>query len=562
TTTFKISAVLKREPDELAAVYAQQPADKAKAKAVLEQLKTGPFDVLAVDQTEGTRNPAPPFTTSSLQQEASRKLGYSVKRTMNLAQRLYEAGHITYMRTDSVSLSGQSTAMAKDYIGAEFGQNYHQFRRYTTKTRGAQEAHEAIRPTRVERAEAGEDPAQAKLYKLIRGRFLASQMATAKLLKTKIILSNGKAELTAEGEVITFDGWLKAYPQSALKDEVLPKLAVGDKLTLIAAKAEETPGRVPPRYTEANLVRTLEEMGIGRPSTYAPTISTIQDRGYVSREPAPTKEVELTILRLKAGKISQQTEVKTLGGDSKKLLPTDTATVVTDFLLKHFKDVVDYDFTAEVEDEFDAIEVGQRAWNAMIKDFYTDFHKTVMAAAKVTRKEATQARKIGVDPQTKRPILARFGRYGPMLQRGEAEDETKPDFAPLPPGATLENVTLELALKMFELPRDLGEQDGQPIKANIGRYGPYVQLGSTFASIPKDEDVFTIGLSRAQKLIAERQSATKKSLIKDFGDGLIVKSGRFGPYVTNGKTNAKIPKDIDPKKLTLDQVQSLLKKRA
>jgi len=560
---FKLSAQFAtKDKKELTAQYDGTP-DRAEAERLLKLAASDKFQVKAIDKTEGLRNPAPPFTTSSLQQEANRRLGFSVKQTMILAQKLYEAGAITYMRTDSLALSGQATAMAKSYIEKAYGADYHQFRTYSTKTKGAQQAHEAIRPTRPERETAGADAGQTKLYKLIRGRFLASQMKPVRLSRTKLSIAGQKIEFTANGEIIIFDGWLRAYPKSSLKDEILPDITAGDRLKLTGAQAQETLTRPPSRYSEAALVKALEDMGIGRPSTYAPTISTIIEREYVVKDAAPSQEVELTRLELDGQAVTETLETKTIGGESRKLMPTDTALVVTDFLVKHFPEVIDYDFTANVETEFDDIADGKRQWNAMIKEFYKDFTKLVKSAQSVTRKEASQARQLGNDPKTKAPILARYGRYGPMLQRGDGDQEDeKPDFAPLPPGATLDSVTLKQALTMFELPRTLGEVDGEPIKANIGRYGPYVQVGTTFASVPKEEDIFQINLSRAKQLIKQRRDSKAKQLIQHFDDGIEVKRGRYGPYVTDGKINAKVPKHTDPAKLTLEQVQQLLKKKA
>lgn len=562
--SFKLSAELIHDNITFQAQYAKAIEDKDSARKLLETLAESQLTVLSLEQSDGTRNPSPPFTTSTLQQEASRRLGFSVKQTMTLAQRLYESGAITYMRTDSLALSEQARAQAADFITKQYGSDYHQMRTFKTKSKGAQEAHEAIRPTDAPREQAGTDEKMAKLYSLIRGRFLASQMAPAKLKRTKAVIGSPDFELEAKGEVVTFPGWLKAYPQSNIKDNELPALTVGDSIELKSAQATETLSRQPARYSEATLVKKLEEMGIGRPSTYAPTISTIQTRGYVEKGVAPVKEYELIQLSLDQGKITDEVISKQTGGEKGKLLPTDTAIVVTDFLTKHFGDIIDYDFTASVEAEFDNIAQGETVWNAMIKDFYKDFHKTVEKAKGVSRKEASQARELGTDPKTKRPVSARYGRYGPMIQIGNSEDEEKPQFAPLPPNTTLETVTLEQALEMFKLPRVLGQDEqGNEIKANIGRYGPYVQRERTFASIPAELDVFTITLDQALELIQDKDSQKQKQLVADFPDsGLQVKQGRYGPYVTNGKINAKVPKDMKPEKITEKQAQEILDKKA
>lgn len=562
--SFKLTAELAQKSTSFTAQYPKDIKDESEAESLLQSLLNRKLQVLNLKQTDATRNPSPPFTTSTLQQEAARRLGFSVKQTMTLAQKLYESGAITYMRTDSLALSDQARSQAATYIKSEFGQEYHQPRTFKTKSKGAQEAHEAIRPTEASRGKSGNDERTAKLYDLIRGRFLASQMSPAKLKRTTVEIGSESITLEAKGEVITFGGWIKAYPQSSIKDNELPPLKIGDEIILISAEAVETLSRQPARYSEAALVRRLEEMGIGRPSTYAPTISTIQSRGYVEKGIAPTKQYQIKKLLLSNGKISKSTDEKQVGGEKGKLLPTDTALVVTDFLVKHFPDVVDYDFTASVEEEFDAIANGERQWNSMIKEFYQDFHKTVEEAKQVSRKEASQARELGVDPTSKRPVAARYGRYGPMVQIGNSEDEEKPRFAPLPPGTTIDTVTLEQALTMFELPRSLGVDDqGTEIKANIGRYGPYVQRDRVFASVPTEEDIFSISLKRAVELIEEKENQKQRQLVAEFEDGKIqVKNGRYGPYVTNGKVNVKIPKTMNAEKISEKEARELLDKKA
>lgn len=565
SVTFKLSAVLSASGDNssFSATYEATLSDKIQAKKALEQLAQAKFRVVDVSSSRGQRNPAPPFTTSTLQQEANQRLGYSVKQTMRLAQRLYESGAITYMRTDSVALSQQSLGAASQYISQVFGPSYHQLRTFTTKSKGAQEAHEAIRPTDPARDSVNQDPKAQKLYSLIRGRFLASQMTAAITEKTLVVISNDQnaVELQAKGETLQFDGWMKAYPYAIFSENLIPPLTAGQSLTLLSAEAIETYSRPPARFTEATLVRQLEEMGIGRPSTYAPTISTIQDRGYVSRDPAPLTDVSFMILRLEQGSIIETRMQKTRGGEKRRLSPTDTAVVVNDFLHKHFPEVIDYDFTAKVEAEFDTIAKGNEPWKRMIRDFYSRFHTTIEKATNVSRSEAAQARDLGIDPKTQQPIFARYGRYGPMLQRGMSNATEKPQFAPLPQNTTLETVTLEQALSMFALPRELGVNDqGVSVRVSIGRYGPYVQMDKLFASIPKEEDIFSIDLQRALEIIDAKRKQVEKSVIIAFTDGLSVKTGRFGPYITDGTKNVKIPKNIDPASINESVAKSIFSK--
>jgi DNA topoisomerase-1 len=564
TKSFKLSVIFKTDKGEDVPTNLIKPLKEAsQARDILESLIRAKGVVNSVDQTDGQRNPSPPFTTSTLQQEASRRLGYSVRQTMSLAQKLYESGAITYMRTDSLAIASSAQKSALGYIQNTYGSSFIKARQYKTKSIGAQEAHEAIRPTEVTK-ESTQNPKLEKLYSLIRNRFLASQMAPALLARTNVKITCAQHQFEAKGEVIKFMGWLKAYPHASSKENELPQLQQGQSLKLESAQAVEALSRPPARYGEAGLVRKLEEMGIGRPSTYAPTISTIQDRGYITKNTAPTSESTIKVLTLEENEVKESIENKFLGGEKGKLLPTDTALVVTDFLSKYFSRVIDYDFTAEVEEEFDSIASGKHKWNQMIKNFYSNFKKTVETAGKVTRQEATQARALGLDPKSKKPIIARFGRFGPMLQRGSAEDEDKPDFAQLPAGTTLDTVSLKQALVMFSLPRELGQHDGQVVKANIGRFGPYVQIGTMFASIPKDEDVFSIKLDRAMILIKEQQMKSQQNTIKKLGsdEKIEVKKGRFGPYVTDGTTNVKIPKNLDPDKITLEQALELFKKKA
>jgi DNA topoisomerase I len=560
-SSYRVIAIFTVDGQELKAELANKLSTKDDARTFLEAAAAAIFTVDDIATKPGTRNPGAPFTTSTLQQEAARRLGYSVKQTMTLAQRLYESGQITYMRTDSTTLSGFAINAAKEHILAQYGEQYHQVRQFKTKNESAQEAHEAIRPTDFKRLEAGADAQQAKLYNLIWQRALASQMAPAKTEKTEVTItvSTRPEKLIAKGEVLKFDGFMRVY--GGVKDDtLLPPVEKGQTLDLASMTATETFSRPPARYSEAALVKKLEELGIGRPSTYAPTISTIQAREYVEKADLEGKERKIQTLTLLSGAIAEEETTEITGADRGKLLPTPVAEVTTDFLTKYFPSIVDHDFTANVEGEFDRVAEGKQAWSKMIGNFYKDFHPLIDAAGGADRLEVSQARVLGVDPKTKKPVLARFGRYGPMLQKGEAEDEEKPTFAPLPAGAKLETVTLEQALTMFELPRVVGTtEDGQEIKANIGRFGPYVQVGKTFVSI-KPKDPFSITLEEARELYVSKLKKDADKFINEFPSGIKVVNGPYGPYITDGKKNAKIPKDkdIDPAKLTEAECKKLL----
>jgi DNA topoisomerase-1 len=561
-STFKLTAeFILGDGTILPAVSGKKHASIDDVRTILEQFAKSNFKVADIVKKPGTRNPSAPFTTSTLQQEASSKLGFSPRSTMQLAQRLYEAGLITYMRTDSVNLSGQALSAMTNFIKTEYGENYHQVRTFKSKSANAQEAHEAIRPTDITRSMAGADAQQQKLYNLIWRRALSTQMAPAALEKTTVTIaaSESKELMEAKGEVVVFDGFLKVYGRSG-DDTLLPALTVDDPLTLQSAEAIEQLSRGPARYTEASLVRTLEEKGIGRPSTYASTINTIQTRGYVERGDLEGVEKEITKLSLISDTITEAKEKIQYGKDNNKLFPTDTGKVVTDFLVKHFSHVMDYDFTKSVENELDEIAVGHKDRVKVLTDFYTPFHKLVEESAGVSRAEATQTRHIGDDPKSGLPIFARFGRFGPMLQKGEQSDDPKPVFAPLPTGSKIETVTLEQALEMFKLPRLVGTtKDGKEIKANIGRFGPYIVVDKLFVSI-KPHDPQSITLDEALALYDEKLKTEAEKNISDFGDGVKVLNGRFGPYITDGKKNAKIPKGDDPKTITHEQAKELLSK--
>ncbi len=559
--SFKVTAVFTADGQDLPAELQTKLSDAAAAQTWLEKVAGASFKVSNIEQKPGSRSPGAPFTTSTLQQEASRRLGYSVRQTMTLAQRLYEAGHITYMRTDSTTLSGLAIQAAESYIKATYGDQYHQRRQYQTKNASAQEAHEAIRPTEVNKLAAGDDDAQRKLYKLIWQRAVASQMAPAQLERTEVTItvSNQPQVFVAKGEVLQFDGFMKVYGGTK-DDTLLPAVKVGQVLEVQSIMATETYSRSPARYSEAALVRKLEELGIGRPSTYAPTISTVQTRGYVEKKDLDGEERHITELKLEQGQVTQSISSIITGADRGKLLPTAIAEVTTDFLVKYFPSIVDYDFTARVEGDFDNIADGKQSWEAMIADFYKDFHPLVEQSEEVSRQEVSQAREIGTDPKSGEPIYARFGRYGPMLQMGDTADEAKkPTFAPMPANTTIDTVTLEQALFMFQLPRAVGKTgDGQAMTANIGRFGPYVQVGKTFVSI-KPLDPHTITEAEARAKYTEKLAKDAAKNINQFPGGIKVLNGPYGPYVTDGKKNARIAKDVDASKLTEAEATQLLK---
>lgn len=558
---FKVTALFTANKSDLPAELTSRFSNEPEARKFLEAAAEATYSIGGIEKKPGSRSPGAPFTTSSLQQEAARKLGFSVKQTMTLAQRLYESGHITYMRTDSTTLSGQAIKAAEDYIKKEYDANYHQVRQYKTKSQGAQEAHEAIRPTSFIKKSAGQDQQQEKLYQLIWRRALASQMAAAEIDRTEILIniSNRPEQFLAKGEILKFDGFFKVY--GGTKDDViLPDVKAGQPLDLQEATARETFSKPPARYSEASLVRKLEELGIGRPSTYAPTISTIQARGYVEKSDLEGTERKVKSLKLKAGNITDEETTEVTGADRNKLLPTPVADVTTDFLVKNFPTIVDYDFTAKVELDFDGVAEGKESWQRMIKDFYKDFHPLVIDSEKVSREESTQTRHLGADPKTGKPIMARYGRYGPMLQRGETESDDKPDFAPMPAETTIESVTLEQALEMFKLPRTVGKtEDGQEIKSNIGRFGPYIQVDKLFISI-KPHDPMKITEEEARELYAAKLQKEAEKHINEFPSGIKVLNGMYGPYVTDGKKNARIAKGTDPKKITEAQAKEILTK--
>ncbi len=561
TSDYKVTVEFSAKGGTVKAELPKRFETEAQAKKFLESLVGAKFSVSDVVTSPGTRNPAPPFTTSTLQQEANSRLGFSAKATMSAAQKLYQEGKITYMRTDSVNLSKQALAQMSDFIEKNYGKDYHQFRTYKTKSSGAQEAHEAIRPTNVATEKADSDSYNQKLYTLIRNRALASQMAPAKLEKTTatITISGNKETLQAKGEVILFDGFLKVYGTNKKEDDILPPLESGENLALNTAGAKQIFARPPARYTEGSLVKKLEDLGIGRPSTYATIINTVQVRGYAEKGESEGTPRDVIVLSLKGKTVEREVTQENTGSDRGKLVPTSSGLVLTDFLGDHFDQIVDYGFTSDVEQEFDDIAEGKLERNKMLQEFYDPFHKLIEKSDKIKRSDVAQAREVGIDPKTKKPVLARFGRYGPMLQLGNTDDkEEKPRFAPLPEGTKLETVTLKEALEMFKLPRTVGmTDDGKEIKANIGRFGPYIQIDKLFVSI-KPLDPREITLKEALKLYKAKLKAEAEKHIATFEDGVQVLNGRYGPYVTDGKKNAKVPKEQNPKKLTHKQALKLL----
>jgi len=559
---FKVTAEFLHEGDIVKAELPDRFDTEAEAQQFLESLKGATFTVSNVTKSPGTRNPGAPFTTSTLQQEANSKLGFGARATMSSAQKLYQEGKITYMRTDSVNLSGQAIAAAKDFITGAFGAEYSEVRQFKTKSASAQEAHEAIRPTDMAVEKGSSNEYDQKLYDLIRRRALASQMAPAKLEKTTvtITISSQDKHFEAKGEVIVFAGFLKIYGSGKKDPDILPAMASGDTLDLESALAKQTFARPPARYTEGSLVKKLEELGIGRPSTYATIIATIQARDYVVKGEGEGEERDVITFTVSAAKDVEREVIKEkTGADRGKLVPTGVGQMISDFLTDHFEQVVDYSFTANVEEDFDKIATGALARNVMLEKFYEPFHKLVENSGGIDRSAVAQATEIGIDPKSGKPILARFGRFGPMLQLGATEDkENKPLFAPMPAGARIETVTLEQALKAFELPRLVGQtEDGKDIKANIGRFGPYIQVDKLFVSI-KPIDPHDITLDQALELYAAKLKSEAEKNINDFGDGIKVLNGRYGPYITDGKKNAKIPKDVKPEKITHEEAKKLL----
>ena len=561
SATFKVVAEFEAAGTAMKAELPKRFKTEPEAQTFLETLLDATFSVSDVTTSPSVRNPGPPFTTSTLQQEANSRLGFGAKATMSSAQKLYQEGKITYMRTDSVNLGNEAKNAAAGYITSTFGQQYSQIRNFKTKSANAQEAHEAIRPTDIAHEHGSSNEYDQKLYDLIRRRTLASQMSPAKLEKTvvTIAISTSTERFEAKGEIIIFDGFLKVYGGSKKDADILPAVSSGDALPLQTANARQVFARPPARYSEGSLVKKLEDLGIGRPSTYATIINTVQVRGYAEKGELEGTPRDVIVLSLADNTITRDVVQEKTGSDRGKLIPTPGGEVLTDFLTGHFEKIVDYDFTAHVEQEFDLIADGKLKRNDMLQEFYTPFHDLIERSSDIKRSDVAQAREIGTDPKTGKPILARFGRFGPMLQLGLAEDEgDKPRFAPMPAHTKIDTVTLEQALVAFTLPRVVGETSGGvPIKANVGRFGPYIQIDKLFVSI-KPLDPHTISLERALELYAAKLKVEAEKNITDFGDGLKVLNGRYGPYITDGVKNAKIPKDIEPKTVTHELAKELI----
>lgn len=535
------------------------------AKSFLESCIGATFKVKSIQKKPAKRSASAPFTTSTLQQQASLKLGFPVARTMRVAQQLYEAGHITYMRTDSVNLSQEAISAAERVIVSEFGDKYSEPKNFTNKSKGAQEAHEAIRPTNFGVKSIGDDDAQRRLYDLIWKRTVASQMTSADLERTIIDVenSNNSKIFQAKGEVIVFDGFLRVYQDTVDEEELedddkalLPATSKGENLDLNDIFGTERFTKAPPRYTEASLVKKLEELNIGRPSTYAPTISTIQNREYVIIGSLDGEKRKLQTFKLKNGKISEKVETEIFGADRRKLIPTDIGIVVNDFLVENFHNILDYEFTAKVEESFDEIADGNQNWTNMINDFYGKFHKNVELVEE-TAERATGERLLGVDPVSNRNVYARIGRFGPMIQIGESEDEEKPKFASLLTTQSIHNISLEEALELFTLPKNVGEYEGEPVEVNVGRFGPYVKFQDKFISIPKGEDVMEVSLERAIELIEEKRKAdapiaTYKGLEVTKG------KGRFGPFIKWNDMFINVNKKYDFDNLSQSDIETLI----
>lgn len=554
-----------KENAQLKAEVAERFVSREEMLRYMESCKQAQFTVSSVETKPTVRKPAPPFTTSTLQQEASRKLGFSVSQTMSVAQKLYEHGHITYMRTDSVNLSDLAIRSAKAVICQTLGEQYSKSRNYSTKTKGAQEAHEAIRPTYMDKEEVEGDRNEKQLYDLIRKRTLASQMPDAQLERTNIIisLSNEKTPFVATGEVIVFDGFLKVYRESHdddaddEKSDLLPPINEGDNVVRTSINATEQYTLHAPRYTEASLVKKMEALGIGRPSTYAPTITTIQNRGYIIRESREGIEKEIEQLELKGNDIKSKKVAKVFGAEKKKLFPSDIGMVVTDFLSEHFSNIMDYNFTAKAEEALDTVAEGGRQWQEMIGEFYNPFHENVEETLKNSERNSGE-RHLGEEPTTGENVIVRIGKFGPMAQIGEGETVR---YAGLLKGQLLETITLEEALGLFKFPRKLGQYEDKEVTVGIGRFGPYIKHNSAFVSLKKGEDEpGTITLETAIERINEKREIDKNKLIQSFDNGIQILNGRFGPYIVYNKKNFRIPKTQKAEELTVEQCLELIEK--
>lgn len=551
-------------------------ATRDEAQAFLEKCKKATFTIDAITTRPTKRNPAPPFTTSTLQQEAARKLGFPVAVTMRVAQSLYESGLITYMRTDSMNLSDLCLNSCGPVISSLMGDEYHQRRTYHTHSKGAQEAHEAIRPTDMNRQTIEGDTREQRLYELIWKRTIACQMADAKLERTTVNIAVSETDemFQATGEVVRFDGFLRVYRESQGDDEnanadeskLLPPMNEGETLQRREVVAQQRFSQQPARYTEASLVHKMEELGIGRPSTYAPTISTIQNREYVVKGDAEGTPRSYDQLTLQSDTISETTQSENVGSNRGKLVPTDIGLVVNDFLMEYFPEIMDYNFTANVEKQFDEVAEGKENWTEMISNFYQDFEPQVERTLNEKTEHRVGERELGVDPKSGKPVSVKIGRFGPVVQMGTPSDDEKPQFANLTKGQSIETITLEEALELFKLPRTLGELEGQVVKANVGRFGPYVQLGKLFVSIPKGEDPMDITLERAAELIQEKRLKEEQSHLKQFDEDpdLEVRAGRWGPYIAYKGKNYKLPKSDAERatELTYDECKKIIEAEA
>jgi DNA topoisomerase-1 len=567
--SFKIVAIFNtgKGKESLKAELPHRFAKKDEAEKFLNDCIAATYAVNNLEKKPAKRNPSAPFTTSTLQQEASRKLGYSVARTMQVAQRLYEAGHITYMRTDSVNLSDTAIQGAQDEILKAYGDKYHKMRKYKTKSSGAQEAHEAIRPTYFSNHSISADPSEVRLYELIWKRAIASQMSEAEFEKTvaRVSVSTRNEELTATGEIMKFDGFLKVYMESVDEESdnstdedadntLLPPLEVGQSLYLNDMTATERFSRPPARFTEASLVKKLEELGIGRPSTYAPTISTIQNRGYVVKEDRDGKPRDYKVLTLLSGAVTKVTKTEMTGVERNKMFPTDIGVLVNDFLVEHFKGIVDFHFTAKVEREFDEIAQGNKEWTDMLENFYRPFHSEVEDTLE-NAERASHERELGVDPVSGKPVTVRVGRFGPLVQIGAQDDEEK-QFASLRKGQMIETITFEEAMELFKLPKKVGEFEEKEMTVAIGRFGPYIRHNSAFYSLPKGLDPLDVTIDQAIEIIKEKRQKDIEKIIRVFDENpdAQIEKGRWGPFVRFGKQNLKIPKGMEVDAITYEDV--------
>ena len=568
--SFRITAVFKDEAgNSLKGELQYRPANEEEATALLQKLSTEEFEVSDITVKPLQKYPAPPFTTSTLQQEAARKLGFTVAQTMRVAQQLYEAGLITYMRTDSVNLSSLAINTAKDTILENFGKEYSHPHNFSTSSKGAQEAHEAIRPTYIANREIEGNSQEKRLYDLIWKRTVASQMTPAQTEKTTISVQsiNGEEKFVITGEVIKFDRFLHLYVETNDEESekeseaaVLPPMQKADRLTLSSGEAVERFTMAPPRYSEASLVHKLEELGIGRPSTYAPTISTIQQREYVEKGTKSGVKREYKILTLKKGKVASTIKSENVGSDKGKLIPTDIGIVVNDYLTDNFPDIMNYNFTAKVEEEFDSIADGENTWNGAIASFYETFHPEVLSASSQHSDNKVGERVLGTDPTTGRRVSVKIGRFGPVVQIGTAEDADKPVFASLMEGQTLNNITLEQALKLFALPRTLGAFEDKEVVIGVGKFGPYIRHDGKFTSLPKEHKPLEITLEEAVQLIVAKRSEEQSRILKTFDEEpeLQIINGRYGAYIAYNKSNYKLPKGVVAEELTLDDCKKII----